>query len=63
MARKVLVAGVFDLIHPGHLFFLQCAKELGEVYVVVARDSTVERIKGRRPVVPEDQRLEVVRQL
>ena len=63
MARKVLVAGVFDLIHPGHLYFLQRAKELGEVYVVVARDSTVEKIKGRRPVVPEDQRLEVVRQL
>ncbi len=63
MARRVLVAGVFDIIHPGHLYFLQRAKELGEVYVVVARDSTVEKIKGRRPVVPEDQRLEVVRQL
>jgi FAD synthetase len=63
MARKVLVAGVFDLVHPGHLYFLQRAKELGEVYVVVARDSTVERMKGRRPIVPESQRLEVVRQL
>ena len=63
MAKKVLVAGVFDLVHPGHLYFLQRAKELGEVYVVVARDSTVERVKGRRPIVPESQRLEVVRQL
>ncbi|MCX8204390.1 MAG: cytidylyltransferase family protein [Candidatus Nezhaarchaeota archaeon] len=62
-ARKVLVAGVFDLIHPGHLYFLQQAKELGEVYVVVARDSTVEKVKGRRPVVPENQRLKVVSQL
>lgn len=61
--KKVLVAGVFDLVHPGHLHFLQRAKELGEVYVVVARDSTVERIKGRRPVVPEGQRLRVVSQL
>lgn len=63
MAKRVLVAGVFDLIHPGHLYFLRRAKELGEVYVVVARDSTVERIKGKRPIIPEDQRLEVVSQL
>lgn len=61
--KRVLVAGVFDLIHPGHLYFLQQAKELGEVYAVVARDSTVERVKGRRPIVPEGQRLKVVGQL
>ncbi|MEM4700413.1 MAG: DUF357 domain-containing protein [Candidatus Nezhaarchaeales archaeon] len=62
-AKRVLVAGVFDLIHPGHLYFLQQAKELGEVYVVVARDSTAEKVKGRRPIVPEGQRLKVVSQL
>jgi len=63
MERKVMVAGVFDLIHPGHLYLLWKAKELGKVVVVVARDSTVERIKGKRPIIPESQRLEVVRNL
>jgi FAD synthetase len=33
------------------------------VIVVVARDSTVQRLKGRRPVVPEGQRLEVVKSI
>ncbi|RLF12427.1 MAG: FAD synthase [Thermoprotei archaeon] len=63
MVKKVMVAGVFDLIHPGHLYLLWKAKEMGTVVVVVARDSTVERVKGRKPIVPEDQRLEVVSNL
>ena len=61
--RRVLVAGVFDIIHPGHLYLLWRAKELGRVIVVVARDSTAEKVKGRRPIIPESQRLEVVRNL
>lgn len=60
---KVLVGGVFEIIHPGHLFLLRKAKELGRVVVVVARDSTVVKLKGRMPVVPEEQRLEVVRSI
>ena len=60
---KVLVGGVFDIIHPGHIHLLRTAAELGDVVVVVARDSTVRRLKGREPVVPEVQRLEVVRSL
>ncbi|MDI9619661.1 MAG: FAD synthase [Candidatus Nezhaarchaeota archaeon] len=61
--RKVMVAGVFDIIHPGHIYLITKASELGDVIVVVARDSTVKRLKGRRPVIPEGQRLEVVRSL
>jgi len=61
--KKVMVAGSFDIIHPGHLFLLNKAKEMGDVVVVVARDSTVERLKGRRPVIPEEQRLKVVKSL
>ncbi len=58
---KVLVAGTFDILHPGHVYLLREAWKRGRVHVIVARDSTVERLKGRRPIVPEQQRLEVVR--
>ncbi len=60
---KVLVGGAFEIIHPGHLHLLRKARELGRVVVVVARDSTVQKMKGRPPIVPEQQRLEVVRSL
>ncbi|MHC1601480.1 MAG: adenylyltransferase/cytidyltransferase family protein [Candidatus Nezhaarchaeales archaeon] len=61
--KKVMIAGVFDIIHPGHIYLISKASELGDVIVVVARDSTVERLKGRRPIVPEEQRLEVIKNI
>ncbi|MCL1978041.1 MAG: FAD synthase [Candidatus Bathyarchaeota archaeon] len=63
----VLASGVFDLLHLGHVKFLEEAKRAGggnaELIVVIARDSTVEHIKGRKPVVPEDQRRALVESL
>lgn len=58
--KKVLVGGVFDILHPGHIYFLRRAAELGDVYVVVARDSTVAEKKGRPPVLDENSRVEVL---
>ncbi|MEM3737040.1 MAG: adenylyltransferase/cytidyltransferase family protein [Candidatus Bathyarchaeia archaeon] len=62
--KRVLASGVFDLIHYGHLRFLEEAKRLGgkgaELIVVVARDSTVRRLKGQDPILPEDERLAIV---
>ena len=56
----VLASGVFDLLHLGHVRFLEEAKKLGgenaKLVVVIARDSTVEKTKGRKPVMPETQR-------
>ncbi|MEM4444950.1 MAG: DUF357 domain-containing protein [Thermofilum sp.] len=60
---KVLVGGVFDILHPGHVEFLAEAASLGEVYVVVARDETVKQSKGRYPVLSEEERLKLVRSL
>ncbi len=60
---KVVIAGTWDLIHPGHIWLMNKAKERGHLTVIVARDSTSRRIKGRRPVVPEKQRLQVVKAL
>jgi len=59
--RKVFVAGTFEVIHPGHISLFKYASTLGDVYVVVARDRSVERFKGRRPIIPENVRLEVVK--
>lgn len=60
---RVVVAGTWDLIHPGHIWLMNKAKERGYLTVIVARDSTSKRLKGRRPVVPEEQRLAVVKAL
>lgn len=61
--KRVLVAGTFDIIHPGHIHLIKEATKLGKVIVIVARDSTVRRIKGREPIIPERQRLEVVKNI
>jgi FAD synthetase len=60
---RVMATGVFDLLHPGHLYFLTEAKKLGdELVVVVARDQTARRLK-REPYVPEQLRREMVEAL
>ena len=57
----VFAGGVFDIIHPGHIHTLRTAKSLGDVLVVVvARDSTAERLKGKKPLHDENTRLDMV---
>jgi FAD synthetase len=62
--KIVLASGVFDLLHLGHVRFLEEAKKTGganaELIVIIARDSTVEKRKGIRPVVPENQRCALI---
>jgi FAD synthetase len=63
MVVRVMATGVFDLLHPGHVFFLTEARKLGdELVVVVARDQTARRLK-REPYVPEHIRREMVEAL
>ncbi|MGQ9460340.1 MAG: adenylyltransferase/cytidyltransferase family protein [Candidatus Bathyarchaeaceae archaeon] len=65
--RVVLASGTFDLLHFGHVKYLEEAKKAGgenaELVVIVARDSTVEKRKGKKPVMPEDQRRSLVESL
>ena len=65
--KTVLTSGAFDLIHYGHIRLLEEAKRLGgpdaRLVVIVARDETIRRLKGRPPVIPEDQRRAVVEAL
>jgi FAD synthetase len=58
--RKVLVAGTFDLLHPGHIRFFEETSKLGDLYVIVARDINSERTKKRPVVVPEASRVYMV---
>jgi D-beta-D-heptose 7-phosphate kinase / D-beta-D-heptose 1-phosphate adenosyltransferase len=58
----VFTNGVFDILHVGHVRYLQQARSLGNILVVgVNADERVKRLKGvKRPVVPESERAELV---
>jgi glycerol-3-phosphate cytidylyltransferase/FAD synthetase len=62
--KIVLAGGVFDIIHPGHIYTLNAAKELGDVLVVVvATDNTAVKMKKRKPLHTQEQRKELVNSL
>jgi len=62
--KVVMTGGVFDLIHLGHMATLEGARRLGDILVVVvARDVSVQRTKGRSPLNDETSRLWIVRSL
>jgi len=57
--RRVVATGTFDILHPGHLYYLAESKKLGdELWVIVARDANVKH--KPRPVIPEEQRRAMV---
>lgn len=58
--KKVLIAGSFDIIHPGHIKLIKEASKFGEVHVIVSRDVNAKKLKGRETVFPEFARLELV---
>ena len=59
----VLVPGVFDIIHGGHIGLLSFAKTLGKVVVCLNSDESVEIIKGKRPVNDVRVRMGILRHL
>lgn len=56
--KTVLVGGCFDLIHIGHIYFLEEAKKLGDKLVVLLEsDETIKKLKGeRRPIHTQEER-------
>lgn len=64
LRKTVIATGVFDLLHYGHLKFLEASKKAGgrnsRLVVIVARDKTVESRKGKRPILSENQRRALV---
>ena len=60
---RVMVFGTFEMLHPGHLYFLQQARAHGdELIVVIARDATVAKVKQHATAEDELQRAENVKQ-
>ena len=58
----VFANGCFDLLHVGHIRYLQGARELGDVLIVgLNSDESVRRLKGpQRPLMPEEERAEIL---
>ncbi len=61
MPKKVFVSGCFDMLHSGHVAFLQAAAAYGDLYVALGSDATVYKLKGRVPVNSEEERLYMMR--
>jgi len=60
--RRVVATGTFDILHPGHIYYLEESRKLGdELHVIVARDANVRH--KPRPVIGEAQRLRVIQAL
>ena len=62
MSKTVFTNGCFDLLHVGHLRYLQEARALGDKLIVgLNSDASVKRLKGQeRPIVPQDERREML---
>jgi FAD synthetase len=60
-AMKVVVAGTFDILHPGHLYLFEAAAALGDLYVIIARDETIVNTKKR--IFTERERLHIIESL
>ena len=57
--KIVFTNGCFDIIHSGHIKYLRQAKALGDILIIgLNSDSSVSRIKPKRPVNPESHRAE-----
>ena len=63
ITKKVLIAGTFDILHPGHVFLINEASKLGDVYVIVSTDKNRKFYSGKEPIIPEEQRLELIKSL
>ncbi|HJJ28124.1 MAG TPA: FAD synthase [Methanocorpusculum sp.] len=57
--KRVVATGTFDILHPGHVYFLEESKKLGdELWVIVSRENNVKH--KPKPVVSEEQRLVMI---
>jgi len=59
--KKVFVSGSFDLLHSGHVAFFKEASKYGELYVGIGCDKSIEWLKGRVTICPQEERLYMVK--
>ncbi len=63
MKKKILTFGTFDYLHAGHEHYLREARKHGtELITVIARDETVQKVKGHKPDLDETQRKQKLEQ-
>ena len=63
MTKKIFVSGCYDMLHSGHVAFFEEAAKLGDLYVGIGSDSTINSLKGRRTINTEKERLYMVNAL
>jgi len=61
--RTVITYGTFDLFHVGHLRLLKRARELGDYLIVGVSTDQFNAIKGKKTIIPYDQRAEIVQSI
>lgn len=63
MSKTVLASGVFDILHPGHLYYLAEARKFGDFLAVIVTSDETARHQGKNPIFNEQQRSEIIGQL
>ena len=61
--KKVFVSGCFDMLHSGHVAFLQEASQYGDLYVGLGSDKTIRELKGRETINSEEERVFMLKSL
>lgn len=56
MVKKVFISGCFDVLHSGHIRFLEEAAAYGDVYVSIGSDETIRQLKNRETLYTQDER-------
>ncbi|MDR0560639.1 MAG: adenylyltransferase/cytidyltransferase family protein [Prevotellaceae bacterium] len=60
MKKKIFVSGCYDMLHSGHVAFFEEAALLGDLYVGIGSDATIQELKGRKTINTEQERLYMV---
>ncbi len=63
MTKKVFVSGCYDMLHSGHVAFFEEASSHGDLYVGLGSDKTISKLKGRKTINTDQERLYMVKAL
>jgi cytidyltransferase-like protein len=63
MNKKVFVSGCYDMLHSGHIAFFEEAASFGDLYVGLGSDLTISKLKGRKTINTDRERLYMVKAL
>ena len=61
--KRVLITGCFDILHAGHIYLINEAAKFGDVYVIIATDRNRMLYSGVAPIISQEQRLEVIKNI